>query len=163
MPLLGLLSSVLSRRIKKVQTEIVKETTALAGSTTESLRNIELVKSLGLGPQEVARLNSTTDRILRLELKKVRYLRSLSFVQGTAVNALRTSILFLMLYLIFKQEITVGQFFSLFIYSFFIFGPLQELGNVVNTYRETEASMGRFQQILQIPIRAKAPEPRAYP
>ena len=28
---------------------IVAETTALAGSTTESLRNIELVKSLGLG------------------------------------------------------------------------------------------------------------------
>ena len=129
-PLLGLLSSVLSRRIKKVQTEIVKETTALAGSTTESLRNIELVKSLGLGDQEVARLNSTTDQILQLELKKVRYLRSLSFVQGTAVNALRTSILFLMLYLIFTQDITVGQFFSLFIYSFFIFGPLQELGNV---------------------------------
>ena len=69
-PLLGLLSSVLSRRIKKVQTEIVKETTALAGSTTESLRNIELVKSLGLGPQEVARLNSTTDRILKLELQE---------------------------------------------------------------------------------------------
>jgi ATP-binding cassette subfamily B protein len=160
-PLLGVLSSVLSRRIKKVQTEIVKETTALAGSTTESLRNIELVKSLGLGPQEVARLNSTTDRILQLELKKVRYLRSLSFVQGTAVNALRTSILFLMLYLIFTQRITVGQFFSLFIYSFFIFGPLQELGNVVNTYRETEASMGRFQQILQTPIEPKPANPVA--
>ncbi len=160
-PLLGLLSSVLSRRIKRVQTEIVRETTALAGSTTESLRNIELVKSLGLGPQEVARLNSTTDRILQLELKKVRYLRSLSFVQGTAVNALRTSILFLMLYLIFKQEITVGQFFSLFIYSFFIFGPLQELGNVVNTYRETEASMGRFQQILQTPVEPRPERPVA--
>jgi ATP-binding cassette subfamily B protein len=160
-PLLGLLSSVLSRRIKRVQTEIVRETTALAGSTTESLRNIELVKSLGLGPQEVARLNSTTDRILQLELKKVRYLRSLSFVQGTAVNALRTSILFLMLYLIFRQEITVGQFFSLFIYSFFIFGPLQELGNVVNTYRETEVSMGRFQQILQTPAEPRPERPVA--
>jgi ATP-binding cassette subfamily B protein len=160
-PLLGLLSSVLSRRIKKVQTEIVKETTALAGSTTESLRNIELVKSLGLGPQEVARLNSTTDRILKLELRKVRYLRSLSFVQGTAVNALRTTILFVMLYLIFTQRITVGQFFSLFIYSFFIFGPLQELGNVVNTYRETEASMGRFQQILQTPVEPKPVSPVA--
>jgi ATP-binding cassette subfamily B protein len=162
-PLLGLLSSVLSRRIKTVQTQIVRETTALAGSTTESLRNIELVKSLGLGAQEVGRLNSTTDRILQLELKKVRYLRSLSFVQGTAVNALRTSILFLMLYLIFTQRITVGQFFSLFIYSFFIFGPLQELGNVVNTYRETEASMGRFQQILETPLEPRPVSPVAVP
>ena len=89
-PLLGWLSSVLSRRIKAVQKTIVAETTALAGSTTESLRNIELVKSLGLGAQEVARLNATTDQILGLGLKKVRYLRSLSFVQGTCVNSLRT-------------------------------------------------------------------------
>jgi ATP-binding cassette, subfamily B, bacterial len=154
-PLLGGLSSVLSKKIKEVQKVIVKETTALAGSTTESLRNIELVKSLGLAQQEIGRLNATTAKILKLELKKVRYLRSLSFVQGTFVNMLRTSILFLMLYLIFTQRITVGQFFSLFIYSFFIFGPLQELGNVVNTYRETEVSLNNFEAILAMP-----PEPR---
>ncbi|MGA2714466.1 MAG: ABC transporter ATP-binding protein [Bryobacteraceae bacterium] len=154
-PLLGGLSSLLSRKIKEVQKTIVKETTALAGSTTESLRNIELVKSLGLAQQEIDRLNSTTAKILKLELKKVRYLRSLSFIQGTFVNMLRTSILFLMLYLIFTQRITVGQFFSLFIYSFFIFGPLQELGNVVNTYRETEASLENFETILKL-----KPEPR---
>jgi len=154
-PLLGGLSSVLSRKIKDVQKRIVKETTALAGATTESLRNIELVKSLGLAPQEIARLNGTTAKILKLELKKVRYLRSLSFVQGTCVNLLRTSILFLMLYLIFTQRITVGQFFSLFIYSFFIFGPLQELGNAINVYRETEVSLQNFEAILSLP-----PEPR---
>src|SRR6195256_398898 len=154
-PLLGGLSSVLSRKIKEVQKHIVRETTALAGATTESLRNIELVKSLGLAQQEIARLNMTTAKILKLELKKVRYLRSLSFIQGSFVNLLRTSILFLMLYLIFTQRITVGQFFSLFIYSFFIFGPLQELGNVVNTYRETEVSLQNFEAIM-----AMEPEPR---
>jgi ATP-binding cassette, subfamily B, bacterial len=154
-PLLGVLSSVLSKKIKTIQKVIVAETTALAGSTTESLRNIELVKSLGLAQQEIGRLKSTTDRILALELKKVRYIRSLSFVQGTSVNFLRTSILFLMLYLIYAQQITVGQFFSLFIYSFFIFGPLQELGNVISIYRETEVSLKNFQAILDVP-----PEPR---
>ncbi|HEX2717825.1 MAG TPA: ABC transporter transmembrane domain-containing protein, partial [Gemmatimonadaceae bacterium] len=87
-PLLGTLSSVLSRKVKTIQKVIVAETTALAGATTESLRNIELVKSLGLAEQEIARLNGTTQKILALELKKVRYLRSLSFIQGTAVNAL---------------------------------------------------------------------------
>ena len=160
-PLLGVISSALSKRIKKMQKTIVAETTALAGSTTESLRNIELVKSLGLAHQEVGRLNGITDKILKLELKKVKYLRSLSFVQGTAVNALRTSILFLMLYLIFRQQITIGQFFSLLFYSFFIFGPLQELGNVINIYRETEVSLQNFQEILDAPRDPKpaAPEP----
>jgi ATP-binding cassette, subfamily B, bacterial len=158
-PLLGLLSSVLSRRIKKIQKVIVAETTALAGSTTESLRNIELVKSLGLARQEIGRLNSITGKILRLELRKVRSLRLLAFIQGTSVNALRTSILFLMLYLIFTQQITVGQFFSLWIYSFFIFGPLQELGTVINTYRETEASLETYQAILDLPVEPKPANP----
>jgi len=158
-PLLGLISSVLSRRIKKMQKTIVAETTALAGSTTESLRNIELVKSLGLAHQEVRRLNDTTEQILQLELKKVKYLRSLSFIQGTCVNALRTSILFLMLYLIFRQQITIGQFFSLMIYSFFIFTPLQELGNVIGIYRETEVSLQNFQEILDTPRDPKPENP----
>jgi ATP-binding cassette, subfamily B, bacterial len=158
-PLLGWLVSHLSRKIKTVQKVIVAETTALAGSTTESLRNIELVKSLGLAQQEVARLNSTTDKILALELKKVRYLRSLSFIQGTAVNFLRTSILFLMLYLIFAQKISVGQFFSLWIYSFFIFGPLQELGNVINVYREAEVSLQHFAEILRMPLEPRPERP----
>jgi ATP-binding cassette subfamily B protein len=160
-PLLGVISSVLSRKIKRIQKTIVAETTALAGSTTESLRNIELVKSLGLAQQEVIRLNGITDKILKLELKKVKYLRSLSFIQGTVVNTLRTSILFLMLFLIFRQEITIGQFFSLMIYSFFVFGPLQELGNVINIYRETEVSLLNFQQILDTPRDRKplSPEP----
>jgi len=155
-PLLGSLSWALSGRIKTIQKVIVAETTALAGSTTESLRNIELVKSLGLADQEVVRLNATTEKILKLELKKVKYIRSLSFIQGTSVNFLRTCILFLMLYLIFTQKITVGQFFSLLFYSFFIFGPMQELGNIINVYRETEVSLGNFRKILETP---KDPKP----
>ncbi|MBI3940177.1 MAG: ABC transporter ATP-binding protein [Acidobacteria bacterium] len=162
-PVLAALSSVLSRKIKRIQKVIVAETTALAGSTTESLRNIELVKSLGLAQQEIRRLNSTTAKILELELKKVRYLRSLSFIQGTSVNALRTSVMFFMLYLIYAQVITVGQFFSLFIYSFFIFGPLQEVGNVINIYRETEVSLNNFQDILNTPREPKPARPVALP
>jgi ATP-binding cassette subfamily B protein len=158
-PILGFISSVLSKKIKVVQKAIVAETTALAGSTTESLRNIELVKSLGLSGQEIKRLGNTTNKILKLELKKVKYVRSLSFIQGTLVNLLRNMILLLMLYLIFAGRISVGEFFSLFIYSFFIFGPLQELGNIINVYRETEVSLDNFKKILSTPKEQKPKNP----
>ncbi|MEJ2506451.1 MAG: ABC transporter ATP-binding protein [Ignavibacteriaceae bacterium] len=160
-PILGIVSSVLGKKIKKIQKVIVSETTALAGSTTESLRNIELVKSLGLGNQEINRLNSTTDKILLLELKKVRYIRTLSFIQGTTVNFIRTSILFIMLYLIFTQQITVGEFFSLFIYSFFLFGPLQSLGDIINIYREAEVSLNNFDDLISKPVESKPDNPVA--
>ena len=158
-PVIGIISSILSKKIKRVQKTIVKETTALAGTTTESLRNIELVKSLGLANQEINRLNNTTNKILQLELRKVKYVRSISFIQGTMVNFLRTSILFIMMYLIFSQTISAGQFFSLFIYSFFIFGPLQELGNIINIYRESEVSLQNFKEILETPTEKKPDSP----
>lgn len=160
-PIMGFVTSILSKRIKKIQKNIVGETTALAGATTESLRNIELVKSLGLADQEINRLNGITIKILGLELKKVRYIRSISFIQGTFVNTLRSCILFLLLFLIFGDKMTLGELFSLQIYSFFIFGPLQELGNIISTYREAEASLENFQTILNTPKEEKPLHPVA--
>jgi ATP-binding cassette subfamily B protein len=159
-PILGFLSSVLSRKVKKVQKSIVSETTALAGSTTESLRNIELVKSLGLANQEINRLNNTTLKILVLELKKVKYIRSISFVQGTVVNLMRNAILFLMVIFVFRHILTPGQLLTFLFYSFFIFGPLQELGNVILAYREAEVSLKNFENILAMPVEYKAAKPK---
>lgn len=152
--LLTWLMNKLSKRIKIIQKTIVTETNALAGSTTESLRNIELVKSLGLTEQEVQRLNKNTYKILGLELRKVKSIRALSFVQGTFVNTLRQVILFMLMYLIFKDILTVGQLFVMQIYSFFIFGPLQEIGNIILSYREAEASLNNFHNLM-----LKKPEP----
>jgi ATP-binding cassette subfamily B protein len=159
--LLGVITNYLSKRVKKVQTTIVKETRMLAGSTTESLRNIELVKSLGLTSQETERLSLTTKKILQLELKKVRDIRSIAFIQGTLVNFLRQSILFILVYLVFKDELSVGNIITLQFYSFFIFNPLQELGNIIISYREAEASLNNFGEIMNTPTEKKPAQPVA--
>ncbi|MDQ6478201.1 ABC transporter ATP-binding protein [Dyadobacter sp. LHD-138] len=156
---LALLTSLLSRKIKEVQKNIVKETTALAGSTTESLRNIELVKSLGLTQQEIRRLNTTTFKILKLELKKVKSIRSISFIQGTFVNFLQQCIMFSLLFFVFHDKITVGQMMMMQFYSFFIFTPLQELGNIILSYREAEASLSNLEKLLNRPIERKPEHP----
>ena len=149
MVLLSVLTSLLSKKIKRIQKTIVAETNALAGSTTESLRNIELVKSLGLTEQEVKRLNLNTFKILSLELRKVKSIRSLSFVQGTFVNFLRQCIMFLLFWLVFKGRLTAGEVLTMVFYSFFIFGPLQELGNIILSYREAEASLNNFDTLMK--------------
>jgi ATP-binding cassette, subfamily B, bacterial len=158
-PILGTITFFLSSKVKNIQKIIVAETTALAGATTESLRNIELVKSLGLADQEIGRLNTTTERILGLELKKLRYIRSINFIQGTIINLLRTLLLLFLLYLVFRQTVSFGQFFTLYIYSFMIFGPLQELGTVLNSYREAQASLTRYKEIIDTPPEAVPASP----
>ena len=154
--LLTIISNLLSKKVKTIQKKIVGQTTALAGATTESLRNIELVKSLGLTQQEVSRLNKNTFKILGLELTKVKRIRSISFVQGTFVNTLRQIILFMLLWLIFRGEMDAGQLVTMQIFSFFVFGPLQEIGNIILTYREAQASLENFSNLMK-----KAPEPKA--
>lgn len=153
--MIAFVTNLLSKKIKVIQKNIVKETTSLAGSTTESLRNIELVKSLGLTDQEVKRLNTNTYKILGLELKKVKSIRSLSFIQGTMVNFLRQVITFTLMWLIYRDVLTVGQLISLQFYSFFIFGPLQEIGSIIMSYREAEASLQNFHNLM-----GKKVEPR---
>jgi len=158
-PIIAFTSWLLSRKIKVVQKSIVKETTALAGSTTESLRNIELVKSLGLAKQEIERLNNTTYKILGLELKKVKFVRGMSFLQGTTVNFIRSVMVVILLMLIFDSEISPGMYFTFLFYSFFLFSPLQELGNVIITYREAEVSLLNFNRILNLPKEARPENP----
>ena len=152
--LLVVMTNLLSRKIKIIQKNIVSQTTALAGATTESLRNIELVKSLGLTRQEIDRLNKNTYKILGLELTKVKRIRSISFVQGTFVNTLRQVILFILMWLVYGDKMNAGELVTMQFFSFFIFGPLQEVGNILLSYREAEASLNNFKNLME-----KKPEP----
>jgi ATP-binding cassette subfamily B protein len=142
-------TNALSKKVKLIQKKIVSSTTSLAGTTTESLRNIELVKSLGLTQQEVKRLNADTYKILGLELTKVKRIRSISFLQGTLVNTLRQVILFLLMWLVFKDKMQPHEMVTMQFFSFFIFGPLQEIGNIILSYREAEASINNYHKLME--------------
>ncbi len=159
-PALGFTTYLISRQIKAAQQRIIKETAALAGSTTETIRNVELVKSLGLENQEIKRLNDTNSQILDLELEKIKIIRKFSFIQGTTINALRSILQLLMLYLMYTHAISFGEFFSLLFYSFFLFNPLSSLGDVAQQYQEARASMDRLDEILKIKPEEKPEHPK---
>ncbi|HET6994873.1 MAG TPA: ABC transporter ATP-binding protein, partial [Chitinophagaceae bacterium] len=158
--LLTYISNLLSKKVKTIQKQIVSQTTSLAGATTESLRNIELVKSLGLTQQEVGRLNKNTFKILGLELTKVKRIRSISFIQGTFVNTLRQVILFMLMWLVFKGTLLPGEIVTMQIFSFFVFGPLQEIGNIILSYREAQASLENFETLMKKEPEKQAAEPK---
>ena len=162
-PILGIVSSVLSKKIKKIQQIIVEETTALAGTTTESLRNIELVKSLGLGNQEINRLNSTTDKILQLELKKVKYIRTAQFYPGNGCEFYTHH--YTVLYALFNicsrdPDRTVFHLDALLI--LYIWTSCRVLGDIINIYREAEVSLDNFDNLLKQPVDEKPKNPGNY-
>lgn len=156
---LGTLTGLLSRKIKKIQRAINKETLKMSGSITESLRNIELVKSLGLTFPEIRRLRTFTRNIYELEMKKVKQVRMLSFVQGTTLNLLRQSILFILLWLIFRKVLSPGELIAMQFIATAIFGPLQELGSIILAYREAESSLLLFDQLMHKPVEERPDNP----
>lgn len=156
---LGSLTGLLSKKIKTTQRSINRETNKMSGVITESLRNIELVKSLGLTFPEIRRLREQTFKIFQLEMVKVRKVRALSFMQGTTLSLLKQSILFILLWLIFRKVLTTGELITMQFISTSIFGPLQDLGNIILSYREVEASIANFDQLMHKPIEQRPENP----
>jgi ATP-binding cassette subfamily B protein len=157
--LLGGLTGLLSREIKSQQRSIVRETARNSGFITESLRNIELIKSLGLTFPEIRRLQAQTLKIFGLEMEKVKRVRLLSFLQGTTLSLLKHSILFALLWLIFRDVLTTGELIAMQFISVSIFAPLQELGNIILAYREAEASLQNFDILMNKPIERRPESP----
>jgi ATP-binding cassette, subfamily B, bacterial len=156
---LGSLTGLLSKKIKTTQRSINRETNRMSGVITESLRNIELVKSLGLTFPEIRRLREQTFKIFELEMVKVKKVRALSFMQGTTLSLLKQSILFILLWLIFRKVLTTGELITMQFISTSIFGPLQDLGTIILSYREVEASIGSFDQLMHKPVEQRPENP----
>jgi ATP-binding cassette subfamily B protein len=160
-PLHAILLYAVSGPIERQQRLITRQGAALAGSTTETLRNVEIVKSHGLEEQEISRLESVNDRLIELEVKKLRVVRLFTFVEGITTNAARAALLIVMLWLVYQRSLTTGEFLTFFIYSQSLFGPLGELGSVVLRYREARATFEHLDHILDRPpeeTRPGAPE-----
>ena len=156
---LGGFTAMLSRKIKTIQRKINRETTQMSGLITESLRNIELVKSLGLTYPEVRRMKEHTRMIFDLEMTKVKQVRFLSFWQGATLNILRQSVLFTLLWLIFRKVLTPGELIAMQFISTAIFAPLQDIGNIMIFYRESEASIQLFDGLMQKPVEQRPENP----
>ncbi|GAB3946941.1 ABC transporter ATP-binding protein [Spirosoma harenae] len=157
--LLGGLTGLLSKQIKTTQRFINRETAMLSGIITESLRNIELIKSLGLTFPEIRRLKGLTAKIFELEMTKVRRVRLLTFWQSTTLNVLKQSVLFTLLWLIFRNVLSTGELISMQFISVSIFNPLQDLGNIILAYREAEAGLNSFESLMQKPIERNPESP----
>jgi ATP-binding cassette, subfamily B, bacterial len=157
--LLGSLTGLVSKRIKRIQRSINRETDKQAGVITESLRNIELVKSLGLTFPEIRRLNEQTLKIFDLEMQKAKKVSSLSFLQGNMLNLLKQSILFILLWLIFRHVLSTGELIAMQFISTAIFTPLQDLGNMIILYREADASLKNFDRLMNKPVEQRPDDP----
>lgn len=146
-PIMGITSITISRKIKLAQEDITKESSKVSWSITESIRNMSLIKMLGLVQQEITRLSNTNEKVLWLELSKIKQVRSIEFVQWTLINAMRACLMWLFAYLIYIWSISIWKLMTLYFYSFWVFGMLGQAWMVIKSYQEAKANDELLEEI----------------
>jgi len=154
-PLFFLVTWLFTRKIKKTQVEINKINEQLFGSSFEAVSHIELVKAFSSEKEEEEHLvhdNSLSH--LRLKKKTVAY-QGLAFAQGTVVNLARVVLLWWGAVLSFRGLLSFSNAILFNFYSFAVYQPLYDLGDIYTKYGEGIAAVDRLQSVLDEPVTIK--------
>jgi len=145
--LLTYITHILSGRMRVLQKTIVSDSNLLAGYFNESLRNIYLIKSLGLSKQETERVRNKNQHILNTEGKKLKKVRSISAIFGTVVITINQGMISILILFLIYDKLSIGELIMIQIYFFSIFGTLGDLSSVMITYRDAEASLNEIERL----------------
>lgn len=154
-PLFFLVTWLFTRRIKKTQVEINKINEQLFGSSFEAVSHIELVKAFSSEKEEEQHLHHDNSLShLRLKKKTLAY-QMLGFAQGTVVNLARVVLLWWGAVLSFRGLLSFSNAILFNFYSFAVYQPLYDLGDIYTKYGEGIAAVDRLNSILHEPITIK--------
>ncbi|MBI3573253.1 MAG: ABC transporter ATP-binding protein [Candidatus Kerfeldbacteria bacterium] len=147
-PLFVLTTTLLAKKIKQLSLQINKQQELLHGSAVQAMDHIAVVKAFGTESYEQQLANDDNWRANEILRKQTRYWRTLQFVQGTMINAFRTTVVGYGTYLVLHHILTPGDVVFFTFYAVTIFQPLYELSDVYTTYQDGIASTERLQTIL---------------
>ncbi len=154
-PLFFLVTWIFTRRIKKTQIEINKINEQLFGSSFEAVSHIELVKAFSSEQEEEDHLKHDNQlQHLRLKKKTLAY-QGLGFAQGTVVNLARVVLLWWGAVLSFRGLLSFANAILFNFYSFAVYQPLYDLGDIYTKYGEGVAAVDRLQSVLDEPVTIK--------
>jgi ATP-binding cassette subfamily B protein len=71
---------------------------------------------------------------------------------GSTLSLLKLSVLFTLLWLIFRNVLSTGELIAMQFISVGILAPLQELGTIILAWREASSSMANFAELMAKPI-----------
>ncbi|MBB6023197.1 ATP-binding cassette subfamily B protein [Paenibacillus sp. JGP012] len=135
-------------RIRKRSRDVQEALATMTESAEEQLGGIRVIKTFAIEDSACSRFGATVDDIKTKQLRLVRLsslfqaalplLGALSLVVSLLVGGILTM----------QHSITLGSFVALTLYLRMIMGPLQQIGNVINTMQRSGASLERVNDLL---------------
>lgn len=154
-PLFFFVTWLFTKRIKKAQVEINKINENMFGSSFEAVSHIELVKAFSSEAKEEENLHHDNElQHLRLKKKTMAY-QGLSFAQGTVINLARVVLLWWGAVLAYRDVLSFANVILFNFYSFAVYQPLYDLGDIYTKYTEGIAAVDRLQSVLDAKVTIK--------
>ncbi|MDT0121273.1 ABC transporter ATP-binding protein [Paenibacillus sp. RRE4] len=136
-------------RIRKRSRDVQEALATMTESAEELLGGIRVIKTFAIEDNARSRFGATVDDIKH---KQLRLVRLSSLFQATLPLLGATSLVISLLVggiLTMQNSITLGSFVALTLYLRIIMGPLQQIGNVINTMQRSGASLERVNDLLR--------------
>ncbi|WP_145411947.1 ABC transporter ATP-binding protein [Paenibacillus xylanexedens] len=136
-------------RIRKRSRDVQEALATMTESAEEQLGGIRVIKTFAIEDNARSRFGATVDDIKH---KQLRLVRLSSLFQATLPLLGATSLVISLLVggiLTMQNSITLGSFVALTLYLRIIMGPLQQIGNVINTMQRSGASLERVNDLLR--------------
>ncbi|MCM3174409.1 ABC transporter ATP-binding protein [Paenibacillus sp. MER 99-2] len=135
-------------RIRKRSRDVQEALASMTEAAEEQLGGIRVTKTFAIEDVAQERFGTTVDAIKAKQLRLVRLsslfqallplLGAISLVVSLLVGGILTM----------QNSITLGSFVALTLYLRIIMGPLQQIGNVINTMQRSGASLERVNDLL---------------
>lgn len=135
-------------RIRKRSRDVQEALATMTESAEEQLGGIRVIKTFAIEDNARSRFGATVEDIKN---KQLRLVRLSSLFQATLPLLGATSLVISLLVggiLTMQHSITLGSFVALTLYLRIIMGPLQQIGNVINTMQRSGASLERVNDLL---------------
>lgn len=135
-------------RIRKRSRDVQEALATMTESAEEQLGGIRVIKTFAIEDNARSRFGATVEDIKH---KQLRLVRLSSLFQATLPLLGATSLVISLLVggiLTMQNSITLGSFVALTLYLRIIMGPLQQIGNVINTMQRSGASLERVNDLL---------------
>lgn len=163
-PLLGGISSFYSKRIKKASKEQRSSEGELASTAQEMLTSIRLVQSYGRGHVDVERFSAETDRSMRASLKAANIQAQFSFVIAIFEAFAICGVIWLGVYLVDREQITVGTLVLFILLLQNMFKPARKIVQEWYKVGKLFASVERIDELMRRePVVLDAPDAVAAP
>ncbi|MEF3354029.1 ABC transporter ATP-binding protein [Paenibacillus sp. GYB006] len=136
--------------IRKRSLKVQESLAAMTESAEEQFGGIRVTKKFAVEQVMIKRFGSYVDQIRDNQLSLIRisslfqalipFLGSMSLILAIALGG----------YLTINGRITLGNFVALTLYVRMLIGPLQQIGNVINTVQRSSASLQRLNDLVTV-------------